>query len=44
MTWVLGNLKVALDAAGIEEKRIKGLIEIALLIAKEEAEIVRLEK
>jgi len=39
MLWVLENAIGALKKAGYEEKRVNGLIEMALLIYKMEAEI-----
>lgn len=39
MAWVIENAVGALRKAGYEEKRVNGLIEMALLILKDEAEI-----
>lgn len=44
MAWVLIELKNSLAAAGFEEKRLKALIEMALLILKGEAEIRKMEE
>lgn len=43
MAWVIENAVGALRKAGYEEKRVNGLIEIALLILKDEAEIRSIE-
>ncbi len=44
MAWAVENVVVALDKAGYKEKRVKGLIEAALLILKGEAEIRKIDE
>jgi hypothetical protein len=39
LAWILEHLPAALEAAGVKEKRIRALVEVALLVVKEEAEI-----
>lgn len=39
MAWAIEHAIIALNTVGYEEKRVKGLLELALLIFKDEAQI-----